>query len=68
MIRVIYGSCNERIIYSLYNGRIILLGGVAALGDASPTKLMFSYTQAAYTRPFVLLFLCLKIFTRPLVL
>ena len=33
MIRVIYGSCNERIIYSSYNGRIILLGGVAALGD-----------------------------------
>ena len=33
MIRVIYNSCNERIIYSLYNGRIILLGGVAALGD-----------------------------------
>ncbi len=33
MIRVIYNSCNERIIYSSYNGPIILLGGVAALGD-----------------------------------
>ena len=31
--RIIYGSCNERIIYSSYNGPIILLGGVAALGD-----------------------------------
>ena len=25
MIRIIYGSCNERIIYDSYNGRIILL-------------------------------------------
>ena len=33
IIRVIYNSCNERIIYSSYNGPIILLGGVAALGD-----------------------------------
>ena len=33
----------------------------------SPTKLMFSYSQAVYTKPFVLMFLCLKIHTRPLV-
>ena len=50
MIRIIYGSYNERIIYGSYNGRVILLVVYLYVAEAA-TLLTAHYTIETLTPP-----------------